>query len=297
MLNNMKLIIENASNTKNTIIGFNIFGFEDAQAVIKAGEELNTPILLMLNKLAVEYMPLKCWAGLLRPLAQQAKVPVSIHLDHCKCFKTVVTAIHEGFTSVMYDGSQLSVEENIKRTKEIVKIARCFDVAVEGEVGSVPYADIPGAAFDMLTTPEDARKFEKESGVDWMAIAVGQVHRLVDTKSIIDFDSLQKIEDCTSIPLVIHGGSGITDADLQRLLFHKIGKMNFGTGLRVAFGETLKKSIENNPNEFDRLNLFRDSVASVTEEAKRIITKVSNKEDNNGNNQIDNSTSTIKILK
>lgn len=278
MLNNMRDIIKKASLSPGIIVGFNIFGMEDARAVIQAAEEMDKPVLLMLNKLAIEYMPIKSWSGLLLPLAEDARVPVSVHLDHCKDFKKVVTAIHEGFTSVMYDGSQLPIEENVKRTREIVKIAQCFNVAVEGEVGSVPYADIPGAAKDSITSVEEARIFAEESGADWMAVAVGQVHRLVEEKCRIKFDLLQEIQEAASLPLVIHGGSGVESGDVDKLLGYHVGKMNYGTGLRLAFGEALKKSIQENPNEYDRLRLFEGSVDAVREEAKRVITQLYNKE-------------------
>lgn len=271
MLSNMKKEILEASKGNGTILGFNIFGFEDAKAVIKAAEELDYPVMLMLNKLATKHLPIESWAGLLLPLAQEAKIPVGVHLDHCQDFNTIVRAIKAGFTSVMFDGSQYPVEKNIEMTKEIVKIAKCFDVAVEGEIGSVPYDDIPGAAKDITTSPEEAKKFSEESGIDWMAIAVGQVHRLTKRKSRINFERLHEIEACTDIPLVIHGVSGIHEDDLPDLINSKVGKMNFGTGLRVAFGETLKKSIEENPELYDRLVLFEKSQEAVTEEAKRIL--------------------------
>lgn len=271
MLSNMKKEILEASKKEGTILGFNIFGFEDAKAVIAAAEELDYPVMLMLNKLATKHLPIEAWAGLLLPLAQEAKVPVGVHLDHCQDFKTIVRAIKAGFTSVMFDGSQYPVEKNIELTKEIVKIAACFDVAVEGEIGSVPYDDIPGAAKDITTSPEEAERFATESGVDWMAVAVGQVHRLTRTKSRINFERLHEIESCTDIPLVIHGLSGIHEDDLPGLINSKVGKMNFGTGLRIAFGETLKKSIEENPELYDRLILFEKSQEAVTQEAKRIL--------------------------
>lgn len=278
MLSNMKKEVLEASKKNGTILGFNIFGFEDAQAVIKAAEELDYPVLLMLNKLATKHLPIESWAGLLLPLAQAAKVPVGVHLDHCQDFNVVMRAIKAGFTSVMFDGSQYSIEKNIELTKEIVKIAKCFNIAVEGEIGSVPYDDIPGAAKDITTTPQEAKRFSEESGVDWMAVAVGQVHRLTKRKSRINFEKLKEIEASTDIPLVIHGVSGIHEDDLSKLIDSRVGKMNFGTGLRVAFGKTLKKSIYENPELYDRLILFEKSEEAVTEEAKRILNLLKVKE-------------------
>jgi fructose-bisphosphate aldolase, class II len=137
MLSNLKKEIAAASNHTGVVVGFNVFGFEDANAVLKAAELLNYPVALMLNKLAIQTLPIESWAGLLLPLAERAKVPVSVHLDHCKDFNTILRAIHYGFTSVMFDGSQLPVDENIRLTKEVVKVASCFNVSVEGEIGSV----------------------------------------------------------------------------------------------------------------------------------------------------------------
>lgn len=271
MLSNLRDEVKQASQKRGTVIGFNVFGYEDAKAVIDAAEKVQRPTALMINKLAIEHMPIESWAGLLRPLAESSKVPVSIHLDHCKNFETVIRAIHEGFTSVMFDGSQHPLSENIRMTKEIVKVASCFDVTVEGEIGSVPYADIPGAAKDLNTSPEEAKKFAEESGVDWMAVAVGQVHRLTGSKSNINFQQLKQIEDCTNIPIVIHGGSGIKNEDLNKLINGKVGKINFGTQLRIALGEQLQESIEDNPDQYDRLVLFEKSQEAVTNEAEKIM--------------------------
>lgn len=274
MLSNLKDVVKKASENNYSIIGFNVFGYEDAKAVIKAGEELNRPVLLMLNKLSVEYMSVERWASLLIPMAEEAKVPVSVHLDHCKNFDLVIRAINSGFTSVMYDGSQLSLEENIRRTKEVAKVAKIFDVVVEGEIGSVPYADVNHEIKDIYTTPEEAKRFAEESGVDWVAVAVGQVHRLQSKSSEIQFNRLKMIEEVVEKPLVIHGGSGIKIEDLEGIKNSKVGKMNFGTSLRVAFGETLKKEIEKNPKEFDRINLFKEPTNAVVKAAKEIIKSV-----------------------
>lgn len=274
MLSNLKKEILHASKQKGVIVGFNVFGFEDSKAVIKAAERLNYPTALMINKLAIQNLPIESWAGLLLPLAEQANIPVSLHLDHCQDFKTIMKAIHSGFTSVMFDGSQFPVDENIRMTKEVVKVASCFQVSVEGEIGSVPYADIPGAAKDAVTDPNEAKKFAEQSGLDWMAVAIGQVHRLMGKTARIHFDRLKEISDSTDVPLVVHGGSGIDQRDLNELIKGKVAKMNFGTGLRIAFGETLKKSVEENPKQYDRLVLFENSVKAVEQEAINIMNKV-----------------------
>lgn len=274
MLSNLKQEIKAMSQKAGTIIGFNVFGFEDAKAVIRAAEQLKCPTALMLNKLSIEHLPVESWAGMLRPLAEAAMVPVSIHLDHCKDFSIIERAIKSGFTSVMFDGSQHPLEENIMLTKKVVSLAAEYNVAVEGEIGSVPYADIPGQAKDEITDMQEAKRFAEESGVDWMAIAVGQVHRLQGAISNICFDRLQEIEQVTEIPLVIHGGSGIASDDLKRLVSGKVAKMNYGTGLRVAFGEALKRSVKEHPNQYDRLVLFEKAEQAVEEAAVNILKSV-----------------------
>lgn len=235
---------------------------------------MNKPTLLMVNKLASEHMPIEYWAKLLGAIAKDSKVPIGVHLDHCNDFEVVVRAIKAGFSSVMYDGSQLSLEENINRTKEIVKIAKIFDVSVEGEVGSVPYADIPGHAKDILTSADEAAEFTEKSGVDWVAVAIGQVHRLQSSKSKINFEKLKEIQCRVSIPIVIHGGSGIREEDLIKMKEYKIGKINVGTSLRLAFGETLKKVITENPQEYDRIKMFNKPMIEVKKVSENMLSIV-----------------------
>lgn len=271
MICNMKTIIKEAANSNYIVPGFNVFGYEDAIAVVRAAEELNKPSLLMINKLAADYMPIEYWGKLLRAIAEDAKVPISVHLDHCKNFDLIIRAIKSGFSSVMYDGSQLPIEENIKRTKEITKVAKVFDVSVEGEIGSVPYADIPGHAKDLLTKVDDAVRFTTETNVDWVAVAIGQVHRLQHTKSEINFDILKEIQNNISKPIVIHGGSGIKETDLIKMTKYKVGKINVGTSLRMAFGEELKHQVIKNPEEFDRIKLFSEPSKAVIEVTKKMF--------------------------
>ena len=271
MLSNLKQEIKLMSQKRGCVIGFNVFGFEDAKAVISAAEKMRQPTALMLNKLAIQHLPVECWAGMLIPLAKSATVPVSVHLDHCKDFKIIKRAIESGFTSVMFDGSQKTLNENIQMTKRIVDMAAQYDIAVEGEIGSVPYADIPNEAKEELTDIQEAKCFAEESGVDWMAVSVGQIHRLNGKTSNIQFERLHAIEKVTDTPIVIHGGSGIAKGELKELVSGKVAKMNFGTGLRVAFGESLKQSIKENPEQYDRLVLFEKSEKAVEDAAIKII--------------------------
>src|SRR5699024_4505654 len=155
------------TRTQNySIPAFNVFGFEDAKAVVDAAEELNSPVILATNKDAINHTPINILGKMLVELANHSDTKVVIHLDHGKDYKTVAQAIRYGYSSVMYDGSQLSLEENIEKTKEIVKLAHSFNIPVEAEIGSVGYNDLKVNAKRELTRPEDAQVFVEQTQVD-----------------------------------------------------------------------------------------------------------------------------------
>ncbi|MCY6483233.1 class II fructose-bisphosphate aldolase [Clostridium aestuarii] len=269
MLSNLRNIIKDASKNNYIVPGFNIFGYEDAISVVKAAEEMNAPVLLMTNNFAVNFMPVEYWAKLLGEIAKDAKVPVSIHLDHGKNYEVIARAIKSGYSSVMYDGSQLPIEDNIKNTKEIVKIAHALDVSVEAEIGSVAYSDVSLEEYKPLfTKPEEAEKFYKETNTDWLAVAVGTVHKMQIQNADIKFDLIGKIQNKANVPLVVHGSTGISDENLEQLRNYGVGKINIGTALRMEFGNTLRKEMESNPEEFDRMYFNEKAMFKVKEKAK-----------------------------
>ena len=195
-------------------------------------------------------------------------MPVCVHLDHSKSEEDIKRAIEAGYTSVMYDGSQLSMEENTDCTRRIVELAHPAGVSVEGEIGSVGYSDPSMNAKAEYTDPAQAVRFAAETGVDALAVAIGTVHRMKIQEAKIDFELLGRIRECVSTPLVIHGSSGVKNEDVTRMCRLGVNKMNFGTSLRMAFGNTLRKTIEEKPEEFDRLKLFPASMEAVKERAK-----------------------------
>ncbi|MDX2226557.1 MAG: class II fructose-bisphosphate aldolase [Verrucomicrobiae bacterium] len=249
----------------------NVWGYEDARAVVEAAEAMNCPVILGLNRLAVEHMGVEVLAGILRPIGKNARVPVCIHLDHGKDLETAVAAMEAGFTSVMYDGSQWPLEENIARTREVVAEARKRGLSVEGEVGSVPYSDMPGAAKNMKSDPQEVARFAAETGVVAVAISIGNVHRLETEKVDLEFDRLEAIQRETSTPLVLHGASGVRETDWSRLRASRIAKVNFGTTLRQAFMRELRHQIADQPTQLDRVRLFRPCMEKVRDEAWRIF--------------------------
>ncbi len=267
MLSSLKPFITEIAASRKAVPGFNIFGFEDAHAVIEAAEEVNAPVILMTNKDCVEHISVDVLAGLLRAMAEKAKVPVCIHLDHAKSEELAIEAIEAGYTSVMYDGSALSIEENIARTRRIVEFAKKYNVSVEGEIGSVAYSDRNFEIPTVYTDPEEASRFARETGVDLMAVSVGTLHRMQSQQAEIQYDRLDAIQAKTTIPLVIHGATGISDRDLSRMIGYNIVKFNIGTALRIEFGKALRKEVLANPEEYDRLKLFKEPMNAVRQMA------------------------------
>jgi len=208
----------------------------------------------------VEYL-----GGLLTALAGGAGVPVVVHLDHAKDYSIIVRAIKAGFSSVMYDGSQLPLQDNISRTREVVRLAEACGVSVEAEIGSVGYSDPSIKAKAIYTDTAEAEEFAEKTGVDALAVAIGTVHRMKIQEASIQYDRLAEIEKAVEIPLVIHGSSGVKDIDLKKLIKHRVAKVNIGTALRMAFGNTLREEFVQKEDEFDRNKLFIKPMQAIEE--------------------------------
>ena len=251
------------------LAGFNVFGYEDAVSVVRAAEELSEGVALMVNRDAVNHMPLRYIGPLLISLAKDASVSVGVHLDHATDLEVIKEAIEIGFSSVMFDGSQLSFEENVEKTCRVMEMTKKREVSVEAEIGSVGYSDPAMKAKWVFTEPEEAKAFYERTRVDALAVSVGTVHRMVVQEANIQYERIADIKKCVSVPLVIHGSTGVCDEDLRKLSEAGIKKINLGTCLRMRFGKTLRKVIEENPEEFDRIKLFKQPMEAVKEAAKK----------------------------
>ncbi len=268
---NLKQLLVEARSNGVAVPCFNIFGHEDALAVIQAAEECRAPVILATNKEMVEFAGVRYLSKMLNHLAEQASVAVCVHLDHCYDKDLVLQAIDAGYHSVMFDGSQLPLEENISRTRIIADYAHRAGVSVEGEIGSVPYSEGRDHIRSELTDPEQARQYSLHSGVDAIAISIGNVHRLTHTTTPVDFERLKSILQAVKQPLVIHGTSGIETKDIQRLAKTAISKFNIGTRMRMVFGDSLRKTLASDPEIFDRLQIFKSVIPLMQAEAKRHI--------------------------
>ena len=262
--------VREAATSNRIVAGINIFGHEDAGAVIRAAERLEVPGILMVNRDARKGLDIECWGALLTSMAERACVPVAVHLDHCSDPENVRRAMDSGYTSVMFDGSQMPFEENMHITGQLAEEAHRRGIFIEGELGNVPCSDL-GQMDVRLTSPEEARIMQEQTELDWLAVSVGNIHRLVGRKVPIQFEALREIQKQCSLPLVIHGSSGIYAEDMQKLKNEHIGKMNLGTSIRKVFGDTMRSEMIANPQEFDRQKLMSQSIQNVEDAAYQIL--------------------------
>ncbi|MCG8569757.1 MAG: class II fructose-bisphosphate aldolase [Spirochaetes bacterium] len=271
-MKDFKKIIKETSRSNRIVAGFNVFGYEEAISVVKAAESIHAPVILMTNKFAVNHMPVEYWGLLLKKIADDAKVPVCVHLDHTQDPDIIARAIHSGYDSVMYDGSQLPLNDNIYYTREMVDYAHKHNIMIEGEIGSVGYSDLSENIYkSQFTDPEEAGYFAEKSGVDMLAVAIGTIHKLDKPNAEIQFDRIAEIEKATDIPLVIHGFSGVKTEDIRYLKGHQIGKVNIGTAIRQAMGYVLRDGYINNPGVYDRMAFMADAIEAAKIQAENKI--------------------------
>lgn len=249
--------------------GLVCLGWEDARAYVRAADAERAPVILQAGPGARAHMPVRVWGAMFRELADGASVPVVAHLDHGMTVGEAHAAIAAGFTSVMIDGSALPLEHNIRLTAEVAALAHAAGVSCEGELGVVGYAD--GRASSG-TDPEQVARFVCETGVDALAVSVGNVHLQQGAGGGLDLGLIRRIEAATPVPLVIHGGSGVP-ADQRAALAagSRIAKFNIGTELRMAFGAALRGAVAKEPGRFDRIALLRDTEEPVTQAARAVF--------------------------
>jgi fructose-bisphosphate aldolase class II len=216
MLVNMSKLLADAQKGNYAVGSFSVANMEMVLGVLKASEELNAPVILQIAEVRLKQSPLELIGPLMVASAKYAKTPVAVHFDHGKTIEKISQALELGFTSVMFDGSHLELDENIKVTKEVIKLAKKYGADVEAEIGCVGGSEDGSEDIAInCTKPEDAVKFEKETGVDALAIAIGNAHGNYKSTPKLRFDILEEVEKNTKLPLVLHGGTGITPDDIS----------------------------------------------------------------------------------
>lgn len=256
----MKDLLKRAEEKNIGCGAFSVGNMEMVKGAIRAAEELNTPIILQIAEVRLKNSPLHLMGPMMVQAAKEAKVDVAVHLDHGLTFETVDKALELGFTSVMLDASTLPFEENIARVKAVVEKARKYGATVEAELGLVGGSEDGSCDHGIrCTDPDDAVVYARETGIDALAVAIGNAHGNYPVAPTLAFDVLEKIHERVDIPLVLHGGSGITDKDFQKAISLGIRKVNIAT----ASFNSLTAHVEKYMESTDKHNFFDLNEAMV----------------------------------
>lgn len=250
-------VLQPALRDGRAVAGLVCLGWEDMRAYVAAAEADGAPVILQAGPSCRAHTPLPVLGKMFRHLAEGASTPVVAHLDHGYALDECRVAIDSGFTSVMYDGSRRPLSQNIEETAAVAELAHAHGVSCEGEIGFVGYA---GGEASAGTDPEEARTFAAATKVDAMAISVGNTHLQTSASEGLNEARIDQIDAATSIPLVIHGGSGVPHAQRAALARRtSICKFNIGTELRRAFGAALRDAVAADPARFDRVQILSET--------------------------------------
>ena len=257
MLVNLKEILKLAEEDKSAIGMFNATGFDSLQAVIGAAEELNKPVIIAHAEVHNVYNDISMVGPAMVAVAQNAKVPVCVHLDHGTSLDMVYKALRLGFTSVMMDASALPYEENLRLTKMITEAAHSMNVSVEAELGRLVTGEagsgeemVGAKAEDFYTRPEEAEAFCGATGIDALAIAFGTAHGFYSAQPKLDFDVIKNCAKATGLPLVMHGGSGVSEEGFKRAIENGIRKINYYSYMSKAGYMAAKAAIESGKTNY-----------------------------------------------
>jgi fructose-bisphosphate aldolase class II len=267
----LRKLLDSAEKGNYAVGAFNCNNMEIVQAIVESADELRSPVIMQASQGAIKYAGINYVVGLAKLAANAASVPVALHLDHGTDFATVVACIQAGFTSVMFDGSQWSKEENIARTKEIVKIAHAVGVSVEGEIGKIGGVedDIEVDERDAMLTPVlDAIEFYEATGVDALAMSFGTAHGHYKLPPKLALDRIGEVHRRSGAYLVMHGGSGVPAEDVKAGIKLGIRKVNIDTELRESFLGEVRKQLNEKPNEIDPRKILGPAKAVLKERLK-----------------------------
>ena len=268
-------LLKKADEGNYAVGAFNVNNMEIIQALVESATEQSSPLILQASQGAIKYAGIDYIVGLVQTAAKKTDIPIALHLDHGTSFDQNMLCIRKGFSSVMYDGSEEPLEENIKKTAEVVRIAHAVGVSVEGELGRIAGTEdnINVEEEDaFLTDPDEAKTFVKETGVDALAVAIGTAHGpYKDKEPKLDFERLEKIKNLTNTPIVLHGASGVPDESIKKAIDLGVRKINIDTNIRQAFTKGVRELLSEKPDEYDPRKILRPAKEEMKEVIKEKI--------------------------
>ncbi len=285
----LKKVITEAEKNKTAIGHFNISNIEALWGIVSAAKKLNVPVIIGTSEGERDFVGVRQAVALVRSVREELNHPIFLNADHTYSFEKVKEAVDAGYDAVIFDGAQLSLEENIKITKQCVEYAKSVnqDILVEGEIGFIGTSsklldEIPKGANvtkDTLTKPEELQQFVKETGVDLVAPAVGNLHGMLKSgkNPALDIERITELRKAGGVPLVLHGGSGITDDDFRSAIKAGISVIHINTEIRVVYKKALQLSLQENEDEvapYKLLKPARDAVERVVEERLKLFNNI-----------------------
>ncbi len=270
----MAEILEAADEEGYAVGGFNVNNLESLQAIVKAAEEENSPLILATSEGAISYMGIDHVVGMVEGFLKNTELPVALHLDHGGSFEAAMRCIRKGWSSVMIDASKEPFEENIAQTKEVVKAAHSVGVSVEAELGKLVGTEDDVTVTEKeaaMTDPEEAAEFVERTGVDCLAVAIGTAHGVYKGEPDLDFERLEKINNNVDVPLVLHGASGVPSADVENSIDLGIRKVNVNTAFQQAFTARVRELFDEDPDLYDPRKYCGPARDAMAEKVKEKI--------------------------
>ena len=273
MLVNLDMVLKKAQEGKYAVGLFNTHDTDMLEAAICAAEEAKSPIIIGTAEVLLPYGPLPLISPALVAAARRASVPVVVHYDHGLTFEKTMEALKLGFTSVMFDASAKPWDENVAETREVVKVAHAFGATVEGEIGHVGSAADGDDRNGMYTTVDEATRFQSGTGVDALAVAVGTAHGVYKARPQLQFDRIAEIRAAMDTPIVLHGGSGLSDDDFRRAISLGVAKLNIHTDMVLAGMRAMREQCEAHdpakPATWDYLDVRKAKVEAIKTVVRR----------------------------
>lgn len=256
------------------IAAFNVHNLETIQAVVEGAAEEKSPVIIQTTPGTLKHAGIPYVAACVKEAGRLYDIPIALHVDHCPSYQTIVQCIQHGYTSIMIDGSMLPYDENVALVKKVVETAHYAGVAVEGELGRIGGTEDDMVVEDenaFFTVPSEAKAFVEDTGIDFLAVAIGTAHGIYKGEPKLQFERLSEIRKTVDVPLVLHGASGVPEASIKEAIRRGITKINIATELKIPMAEAIKRSFADNPRENDPRNYMGAAKKAVKKAVREKI--------------------------